>query len=71
MSIQNATTFAQRLNEDSALAERVQSVDDAIRIAAEEGTPFTLEEWEQATSNIKGELSSEDLKQVAGGRLLE
>lgn len=71
MSIQNATAFVQRLNEDSALAQRVQSADDAVRIAGEIGTPFTLEEWAEATSKINGEVSSEDLKQVAGGRILE
>lgn len=66
MSLQNATAFVQRLSEDSALAARVQSKDDAVRVANEAGTPFTVSELEQAIAE-NSELSSDDLKNAAGG----
>lgn len=65
MSLQNATEFIQRLSEDSDLAARVQSKEDAVRVAGELGTPFTTVELEQAIAD--SELSNDDLKRTAGG----
>lgn len=67
MSLQNATAFVQRLSEDSALAARVQSKDDAVKFGTELGTPFTATEFEQAVNQNTGDLSSDVLKNIAGG----
>jgi predicted ribosomally synthesized peptide with nif11-like leader len=69
MSLENAASFLARLDSDSDLRTRVQSREDAVAVAAELNTPFTLAELEQALADRAGELSPEDLKQTAGGRI--
>lgn len=67
MSVQNAAAFLNRLETDTDLQAQVQNKADAVRIAAEQNTPFTLEEFQQAADERAASLSPEDLKTVAGG----
>jgi predicted ribosomally synthesized peptide with nif11-like leader len=70
MSVQNAAAFLDRMDQDTELQARAQNNDDAVRIGAESGTPFTLAELEQAISERSGELSPEEMQKTAGGRLI-
>jgi predicted ribosomally synthesized peptide with nif11-like leader len=69
MSLENAAAFLARLDTDSALSERVQSREDAVAVAAELNTPFTLDELETAVQERNDNLGPDDLKNVAGGRV--
>jgi predicted ribosomally synthesized peptide with nif11-like leader len=77
MSIENVTQFAQRAAQEPALREKIQTLlatsdsDPAasiVRLAEEEGLPFTAEEFGQFRESPQaGELSDEQLANVAGG----
>jgi predicted ribosomally synthesized peptide with nif11-like leader len=69
MSVQNAAAFLGKVEADADLSAQVQSPADAVRIGAEQNTPFTLEELEQAQAQRLGELTPEDMQNVAGGRM--
>lgn len=63
MAAENVSAFVQKCKQDPTLRQRVSTLDDAMRVAAEIGLPFTAEEYEQAASD----LSEDDLKDITGG----
>jgi predicted ribosomally synthesized peptide with nif11-like leader len=68
MALENVARFQARLEQDAALGDKVASVEDAVRLAAELGLPFTAEEYAHARAEANRDLSPEELKNVAGGR---
>jgi predicted ribosomally synthesized peptide with nif11-like leader len=73
MSIANISAFLIRANTDTALAAKLQTIQASgeagkaeaiVRLAAEEGLPFSVEEFLAAQD---GAFSDEALDQVTGG----
>ena len=76
-----AGAFIHKMMEDTAFAEKIvteQDLEEVIKLAAEEGLVLTLEDLQEANQQLQqmtgqrgpsqnGELSEEDLEQVAGG----
>ena len=79
MSIESAQAFIEKMQTDSDFRERVvalKSREQRRSFINNEGYDFTKEEFEQAkqkfaieTTSSDGELSDEDLENVAGGRV--
>ena len=76
MSLENAKAFLAKAKEDKELQAKLNALpkDDfnaamekGLAIAKEAGFDFTADEWKQALKDVYGELSEEDLKNVAGG----
>ena len=82
MSTDNIRIFLQRVAEDAALQEQIKALagQDAaqaeaavMKLAAEQGLPFTAEELqafaaeEAKDATERGDLSDSELEQVAGG----
>ncbi len=73
MSITNVETFLHKLETDSALQAKAGKVLDAqmdgvLKLAAEAGTPFTLDEYHRVVKGVSGELSDAQLDRVSGGQ---
>ena len=76
-----AGAFVHKMMEDTAFAEKIvteQDLEEVIKLAAEEGLVLTLEDLQEANQQLQqmtgqrdptqnGQLSEEDLEQVAGG----
>ena len=84
MATDNIRIFLQRVAEDAALQEQVkalagqdaaQAEEAVMKLAAEQGLPFTAEELqafaaeEAKAATERGDLSDSELEQVAGGGL--
>ena len=74
MSKNDAVTFVQRVNEDTALQKKLEKtgksgVEEMVKFAAGEGYRFSAEELVQAITPTatEGELDESALEQVAGG----
>lgn len=65
MSKANVTAFIERVQNDTALEAQIHSTDDLIRLAHENGLPFTRDEIVAAIAS--DELSTDDLQSIAGG----
>lgn len=68
MSVESATTFIYKVMNDPSFASMVQSAgtaEEKFRIARDAGIDFTLDEIEQAKSDIP--LTDEELDGLAGG----
>ena len=71
MSVQNVTAFAKKLDGNEALQNQVKALtpgDSAglLKLASEQGFEFTTQELRTVLTQA-GELSDEQLDQVAGG----
>ena len=84
MATDNIRIFLQRVAEDATLQEQIKAVagqdaaqaeEAVMKLAAEQGLPFTAEELqafateEARAANERGDLSDSELEQVAGGGL--
>lgn len=78
MSKENVTAFWTKVQEDSELRQRLESLPSAsreeiiaglVRIGSEQGLPFTSEEFGQMATLSGLELKEQDLAGVAGGLL--
>lgn len=82
MATDNIRIFLQRVAEDATLQEQIKAVagqdaaqaeEAVMKLAAEQGLPFTAEELqafateEARAANERGDLSDSELEQVAGG----
>lgn len=75
MSVENASAFFKKLEEDEAFRTRIlkderlknATPETILGVAEAEGFPFTLDELKQAQEALKDvELSDEELEQVVG-----
>lgn len=73
MSVENAKSFLEKINQDHTLQERFRSIptnsnalETGLQIAASEGFVFTAEEFKEASSS-EGDLSDAELEGVNGG----
>src|SRR5260221_10443647 len=73
MSAQNILEFVNKVNSDTSLQARIAAltaeVNALVKLAAETGFVFTVDEWKRAVGVSSEGLSEDDLKQVAGGLL--
>lgn len=75
MSAQAVLSFIMKVNQDKALANKVNSlptseVEGLLKVAHSEGFDFTADEFVNTVLEINrrgGELNEDDLEQVAGG----
>lgn len=71
MSLKDAQAFLKKAGVDAALRAKVESlVDDsaaAVKLGAEQGFVFTVDEFVTAYDEAFGELSDEELTDAAGG----
>jgi predicted ribosomally synthesized peptide with nif11-like leader len=74
MSIQSATEFMNHVEANTSLQEKLEPInspEELIRLARQEGYEFTTEEIKSVTSSAQPEeLSEEQLDAVAGGGLI-
>jgi len=69
MDSSSLQAFLTRVEQDPALQQKLREPGaDPLTIAKEEGFPLTAEELSAAGVPRAGDLSDEDLEEVAGGR---
>lgn len=73
MSVQSAIAFINKVNEDTALQNRIKTLKGGdlnalLNVATESGFKFTADDWSTAiVAGSSAELSEDDLNNVAGG----
>lgn len=67
MSVENASAFIERVNEDSELLARMEAKEDPVTVGEELGLQFTSDELAEAATKLSEEMSIDDLKNTSGG----